>query len=170
MTDSDDLLTELNEAIEQLRAGEGVYADSRPVLLHLLASVRSKVETRKWRDRRYRTLLVSPFVVLDYIRGNDTRFEPVTLIPDDLKIVEIRFDHFAYRIEAVVESETFDPVEPGCFPPEWTPEFRTLEEHEDPRQCATHGNQRAADCLRCAAIEAAELFEDTDCGVEGGCR
>lgn len=75
--------------------------------------------------RRLRTVQFEPRLLAEIIGGGFSDVLPDETVAD-LRIVDIRMNHWLDVIEVLCSSETFDEVPESMTPPLWKPSYRKV--------------------------------------------
>lgn len=73
-------------------------------------------------ERRYRELWLAPSLLAEIVGMGTAKSTAVEQV-SDLRIVDIKYDHWADQIKLLVSSESFEPVHEAALAPLWTPSF-----------------------------------------------
>ena len=71
-------------------------------------------------ERRYRLLTIESDFFIRLIKSDGYKFEIISTLPKDTKIINARFDDTRMRFDLILYSESFDKVPEGGLIPEET--------------------------------------------------
>ena len=80
------------------------------------------------KEQRQKVVLLSPDIVADLLRqGSEHHFKIIENgIPEDGTVLAMRWDSWHKRMEVLVESPSFDPIEEGKIRPILMPVAQTI--------------------------------------------